>query len=194
MYEYLKGKITYADSQKAIIEINGVGYKVFIPASSYLALCSKEEVTLYTSFIVKEDSQSLYGFLTKDQRDIFEILISVSGVGAKTANLLLGHIDLESLNLAISTADVRLLSKIPNIGKKTAERLIVELKDKFKNLNLKGNMTFTKSSSLANDAMNALINLGYNPHKAQIAVKSVMDGNEEDLELGILITKSLQKI
>ncbi|NGX63835.1 MAG: Holliday junction ATP-dependent DNA helicase RuvA, partial [Candidatus Anoxychlamydiales bacterium] len=172
MYEYIKGKLIEVDTQKVIIDVNGVGYKVIVPASLYSDLLNKEDISLYTSYIVKEDSQTLYGFLNKLQRAIFELLISVSGVGAKTAILLLGHLDIDNLYSAIANSDIRLISKVPGIGKKTAERLIVELKDKFKLLDKKfadSNLT-DKNSTVASDAIAALMNLGYNASQAQRAV------------------------
>lgn len=195
MYEYIKGKLIEADAQKVIVDVNGVGYKIFVPASIYSDLLNKEDISLFTSYIVKEDSQTLYGFLNKLQRDIFEILIAVSGVGAKTAILLLGHLEIDNLHTAIINADTRLISKVPGIGKKTAERLIVELKDKFKLLDKKfrDNSISDPKSTTMSDAIAALMNLGYNATHAQRAVKVVMQNNQ-DIELSELITKALRTI
>ncbi|MBN2479413.1 MAG: Holliday junction branch migration protein RuvA [Parachlamydiales bacterium] len=196
MYEYIKGKLIEVDSQKAIIDVNGIGYKVFIPSSLMQEIVSKEEVLLYTTFVVKEDSQTLYGFLTKLHRSIFQLLTTVSGVGAKTAILLLGHLDIENLHLAIANADTRLISKVPGIGKKTAERLIVELRDKFKILDTSSSYESSKIGKPRStaDAINALINLGYSPIQAQKAVKTALNDFDKEPELSILITKALQKI
>ena len=195
MYEYIKGKLIEVDTQKVIIDVNGVGYKIIVPASLYSDLLNKENISLYTSYIVKEDSQTLYGFLNKLQRAVFELLISVSGVGAKTAILLLDHLDIDNLHSAITNSDIRLISKVPGIGKKTSERLIVELKDKFKLLDKKyANSSFSdKNSTVASDAIAALMNLGYNASQAQRAVKSAVQNNPK-LELSELITKALRAI
>jgi Holliday junction DNA helicase RuvA len=195
MYEYIKGKLKEVNTQKAIIDVNGIGYKIFIPSSICSDLINQDDVLLFISYIVKEDSQTLYGFLNKLQRDIFEILISVSGVGAKTAILLLGHLEIDNLHAAIANSDIRLICKVPGIGKKTAERLIVELKDKFKLLDKKYvNTNFAdKKSTIASDAIAALMNLGYNALQAQRAVKSVMQDNQK-VELSELITKALRAI
>jgi len=195
MFEYIKGKIAYLDNQKVIIDANNIGYKVYIPSCIYLDLLKMTEVFLYLSYMVKEDSHTLYGFLTKTQRDVFELLNTVSGIGTKTAILLLGHLDVENLHFAITNADIRIISKVPGIGRKTAERLIVELKDKFKILDK--NILFTSSSSkdhsLASDAIAALMNLGYSPIQAQKAVKSILEDSKQ-IDLSSLITKALQKI
>ncbi|NGX32514.1 MAG: Holliday junction ATP-dependent DNA helicase RuvA [Candidatus Anoxychlamydiales bacterium] len=195
MYEYIKGKLIEVDTQKAIIDVNGVGYKVYIPASIYQDLIDKDQITLHTSYIVKEDSQTLFGFLTKLQRNVFEMLTTVSGIGAKTAILLLGHLEIDNLHIAIQNADIRLISKVPGIGKKTAERLILELRDKFKNLNYKycDNTNLDKKTTIASDAIAALMNLGYNPSQAQKAVKSAIQDLDE-VDLSSLITKALRSI
>jgi holliday junction DNA helicase RuvA len=196
MYEYIKGKLIEVENNKAIIDVNGIGYKIFIPACISSQLLNKADILLYISYIVKEDSQTLYGFISKTQREIFELLMTVSGVGAKTANLILGHLDVENLHLAITNADIRLLSKIPGIGKKTAERLIVDLRDKIKLID-KSNVSTTyseKTSSLAFDAINALMNLGYSSTQSQKAVKLALTTLDDKAELSALITKSLQNI
>jgi len=195
MFEYIKGKLIEVDAQKAIIDVNGLGYKVFIPSSIYSDLLNAKDVFLYISYIVKEDSQTLYGFLTKSQRDLFDLLITVSGIGAKTAILLLGHLDLNNLYSAITNADIKSISKVPGIGKKTAERLIVELKDKLKNLDKKYTDIFiNKTSSAALDAIAALMNLGYSSNQSKKAVKSALDNSNENLDLSSLITLALKNI
>jgi Holliday junction DNA helicase RuvA len=195
MFEYIKGKLIEVDTHKAIIDVNGIGYKVFIPASSYADIQNMKDIFLYISYVIKEDSQNLYGFLTKLQRNIFNLLKAVSGIGAKTALLLLSHLDIDNLHTAIINADIRIISKVPGIGKKTAERLIVELKDKFKILDKKYLDTcFSKTNSTASDAIAALMNLGYSSNQAQRAVKSVLKNKMEDLELSSLITSALRNI
>jgi holliday junction DNA helicase RuvA len=195
MFEYIKGTLIEADTQKAIVDVNGIGYKVFIPSCIYTDLLNLKDVFLYLSYIVKEDSQTLYGFLTKLQREIFLLLTTVSGVGPKTAILLLGNLNVENLYLAISNADVKSICQAPGIGKKTAERLIVELKDKFKNLDKKYiDLYVSKPSSLAMDAIAALMNLGYNSTQARKAVKLVLDSSDDKLELSSLITLALKNI
>ncbi len=196
MYDYIYGKLIEVDTQKTIIDVNNIGYKIFTPINALSALTEvlESKVMLYLSFIVKEDSQSLYGFLTKVERDIFEMLITVSGVGAKTALLLIGHLEVSNLHNAVTSADTRLISKVPGIGKKTAQRLIIELADKFKTFDQKQNIFSAGKSSTVSDAINALINLGYNALQAQKAVKSAINDCEKEPDLTNLITMALRKI
>lgn len=195
MFEYIKGKLIEVDTQKAVIDVNGVGYKIIIPSSIYPDLLNVQDAFLYIAHVVKEDSQTLYGFLTKLQREIFYLLNTVSGIGAKTAIAVLSHLNIENLHFAITNSDIKSLSSAPGIGKKTAERIIVELKDKFKNLDTKFlDVNSFRPDSTAMDAIAALMNLGYSPTQARKAVKIVLDSSKEKPELSSLITLALKKI
>jgi holliday junction DNA helicase RuvA len=195
MYEYIKGKLAYIDSQKAIVDINGVGYKLNVITSLYLDLQLESQVFFYISYIVKEDSHNLYGFIKEIQRNIFEMLNTISGIGAKTALLLLSHLDIENLYLAVKNADIKLISKVPGIGKKTAERLVLELKDKLKTLDQKYlNISSDSKSGSVSDAIGALMNLGYSFSQAQKAVKGVLEKDSKTPEISELITKALKNI
>jgi len=144
--------------------------------------------------VIREDSNTIYAFLDKQERDLFEILITLSGIGPKTGLAIIGHMELTAFQRAIATADVRLLSKIPGIGKKTAERLVIEMRDKFKGV--KGGKTVSLSSAgdLIGDAMNALLHLGYNPLEAQKAVQAALETKKDETDLGKIISLALQKI
>lgn len=196
MFEYIKGTLIEVDNQKAVIDVNGIGYKIFIPSLIYQDLLNIKEAFLYVAYVVKEDSQTLYGFLTKAQRDIFYLLNTVSGIGAKTAISILSNMNIENLHFAITNNDIKSISQVPGIGKKTAERMIVELKDKFKNLDKKyiDISTNYRPDSVALDAIAALMNLGYSPTQARRVVKQVLDSSDEKLELSSLITLALKKI
>jgi len=188
MYEFLRGILVEKNPNYVVLDVANVGYKLLIPHGLYSNLCpTNEETVLYTTFIVKEDSHTLYGFPSKEEKNLFETLITVSGVGPKLALTIVGYLDQSEFQSAILSNNSLVLSKIPGIGKKTAERLILEMKDKIKNLLPVG----FKENSLNLDCINALINLGYNPLKAQRAVKQVLEG-EEHTEIGIIITKALK--
>jgi holliday junction DNA helicase RuvA len=190
MFSFIKGTLVEIETNKAIIEAAGVGYLIFIPVSAYTSLPPVGSlVTLHTSFIVREDAQILYGFLNKEERTLFETLISISGIGPKTALSILGHLDMEAFGRAIQNNNFSIICKVPGVGKKTAERLIVELKDKniFKNFSFKG-----KGGDRIADAIQALITLGYNPIQAQKAVKESVTENLEDT--ASLIKSALRKI
>ena len=155
---------------------------------------------MHTSFIVREQLQSLYGFLTEEERELFELLLNVSGIGPKTALALIGHLDSVTLHKAVSSHDVTTISKVPGIGKKTAERLILEIKDKLPacgGVDLAHPTSFSPSDPRAqqiSDAMSALINLGYNQAIAQKAIKRSLQDLPESTNLASLITGALKHI
>mgnify|MGYP000412740158 CR=1 FL=1 len=131
MLEYIKGTLATINPHKAVVDVNGVGYLLHIPLSAFSAMPPLgKEIIFYISSIIREDSHKNFGFLTLEERDLFEKISTVSGIGPKTALALIGHLDSRALETAITTANTTILSKIPGIGKKTAERLIVELRDK----------------------------------------------------------------
>lgn len=192
MYDYIKGKLIEKEPSHAVIEANGVGFRILIPLSTFASLPSPESsLLLYTSFHVKEDSQALYGFVTKHDRDLFDMLNNISGIGPKTALALVGHLDSATFQTAIQNGNVSLLSKVPGIGKKTAERLIVELKDKSKKIGKADPSLPLGSSHLLTDAINALIHLGYPLLQAQKAVQKAFEAKKE-VDLSGLISASLK--
>lgn len=197
MYESITGTLKEKDPAKAIVEAGGIGYRLSIPLSTYTRLPSLEKtVTLFLSQVVREDAHTLYAFIAKEERDLFEKLIALSGIGPKTGAAIIGHLDLASFQRAINAGDVRLLSKIPGIGKKTAERLVIEMRDKLKGNIKKGKeemVPLSGGDTLISDAVNALINLGYNLLEAQSAVQAALKENEEEKDLGRLITTALGK-
>jgi Holliday junction DNA helicase RuvA len=195
MYESIKGQLIDKTPLRAIVEASGIGYRLTIPLSTYTKLPPLEkQIQLFLSHVVREDSQTLYAFLTREERDLFELLITISGIGPKTALAIIGHMEMGAFQRAIGSADVRLLSKIPGIGKKTAERLVIEMRDKFKGGKKEKPLLLSGGGDLLSDAMNALLHLGYNPLAAQKAVQSVIEERKEESDLGKIITAALQKI
>ncbi len=199
MFEYIKGTLTEATPVKVTLETHGVGYLLFIPLNNYAQLPKIGSLlTLYVSTVIREDSHKNYGFLTADQRDLFESLIEVSGIGPKTGIALLGHMEINDLQFAIVQGNTPAICKIPGIGKKTAERLIIELRDKVKKFGDKSSLSTSHSAlggqGVIGDAISALINLGYNPVQAQKAIKTALGKSEEEPELAKLITSALRCI
>ncbi len=203
MFAYIKGILKEANPINIILEVNGIGYKIYTPVNLFSKLPQMEEnILLYTSFVIRENSQTLYGFLLAQERDLFESLQGVSGIGPKVALCIIGNISTKSLHLAISQHDIATISKIPGIGKKTAERLIIEMRDKLTALfphsdfmDLSIQLQVDPKTMVINDAMSALINLGYNQMTAQKAIKkSLKESKEEALDLGTLISSALQNI
>jgi len=126
-----KGKLAHSSPASIIIDAGGIGYKIFIPANIFNALPQiGSEVMLQTSFVIRELSQTLYGFLSAHERDVFEALMGVTGIGPKTALAVIGHLSVHDLQRSIAGHDIATISKVPGIGKKTAERLIIEMRDK----------------------------------------------------------------
>jgi len=197
MFDYLRGELVETSLTKAIIEANGVGYAIHIPLSTYNHLPpANTQVTLYLFQVIREDAHTLYGFMTRDERDFFISLCTVSGIGPKTALALIGHLDAADLYMAIAQSQISVLCKIPGVGKKTAERLVVELRDRIK---APENKNFTTSSpvevtSSSNDAVSALIHLGYNALQAQKAVRIVLASKNTPPPLAELITLALRQI
>jgi Holliday junction DNA helicase RuvA len=157
----------------ALIDCNGVGYECEVPMSTFFLLPQVgEKVTLLTHFVVREDAQLLFGFGTNQERLMFRQLLKVNGIGAKSALAILSGLSIDELIQAVSLQEAGLLTRVPGIGKKTAERLLLELKDKFtldSALSIKG----SGITSISQDVLNALIALGYNERESLNAVKSL---------------------
>jgi len=162
----IKGKITFKNEKFIIVETGGVGYKISIPLS-VLSKKIDDEVFLWVHTHVREDAFDLYGFLDRQELEFFEMLINVSGIGPKSALVILGIASIETFRKAISTGDISYLTKISGIGKKTAEKIIIELRDKIgenkSDISLKGEL----------DALEALKSLGYSQNEAREALKKV---------------------
>ena len=157
----------------ALIDCNGVGYECEMPMSTFYLLPQVgDKVTLLTHFVVREDAQLLFGFGTNQERLMFRQLLKVNGIGAKSALAILSGLSIDELIQAVSLQEAGLLTRVPGIGKKTAERLLLELKDKFtldSALSIKG----SGMASISQDVLNALIALGYNERESLNAVKSL---------------------
>ena len=197
MIAFLKGILEEIRPGKIVIDVNGVGYNVSLSDAAIEELPSiGTEVKIFTYLSVREDGMSLYGFLTRDELDLFNLLIGVSGVGPKGAQAILSVAPVPTIKYFIVTSDVNSLSKAPTIGKKTAERIIVDLKDKLGKEPLLGPADDVKVSSDtgltddAKDAIEALVALGYDRKEAKTAVLKVE--NLESLNTNEILKLSLQ--
>jgi holliday junction DNA helicase RuvA len=177
MIALLRGTLAYKSSDHVIIDVGGVGYRLFIPLSTFYSLPETGVVSLFTHTHVREDALLLYGFLSMEEKELFGILISISGIGPKLAVNILSHIPAKDLKRAIATGDIKRLSSLPGIGKKTAERLVLELKDKVGPVHdlpeaddVKSN---TSAVDISNDVISALINLGYKENQARKVLESM---------------------
>lgn len=186
----LTGILLEKNPPQVLVDVNGVGYEVEVPMSSFYNLPETGgKVTLLTQFVVREDAQLLYGFLTQKEREAFRQLVKVSGIGAKSALGILSGLSVDDLAHAIAAQDVALLVRIPGIGKKTAERLLLELRDKLPTGNTGATPSGGASQTSGNDVLNALLALGYNEREALATIKqlpagvSVSDGIRQALKL-----------
>lgn len=201
MFAYIKGILVQATPVKVIVDVGGIGYQIFIPTSTFSKLPQiQKEIQLNTSFVIRENSQALYGFISLQDRDVFEALLNVSGIGPKTALSVIGHLSLEDLHRAISHNEITTISKVPGIGKKTAEKLIIEMRDKLSTLfpsdfaDYAINLSSDPRTQAISDAMNAMINLGYNQQTAEKAIKKTLKNIPEDIDLSLLITGALKNV
>lgn len=199
MIARLKGKLVEVALTEVIVDVNGVGYQVYVPMSTYdrLPLPGKD-IELLTSMQVREDSITLYGFATMDEKNLFGILVSVSGIGARMALNILSCMSVKSFCGAISSGDTVAIKRINGVGKKMAERLIVELKDKIDKLVPEaafGAETSDGTAKAAEDAMLALEQLGIKRDKSRaIIMKLVSELPEKECSSENLIRKALQAI
>ncbi|MBI1883613.1 MAG: Holliday junction branch migration protein RuvA [Chlamydiae bacterium] len=185
MYSYLSGKLIKIVDSTVVLDVNGIGYEVSVPSRILPHLpVLYETLTLYTYFHVREDAQILYGFQYEEEKEIFKILLGVNGIGPKSALAILGGMGLKDLKNSIQNEDEKLLATIPGIGKKTASRIILELKDKIQNVRLPqgmdGDSVSNERADLMRDALMALISLGFTRPKAKEAVEKVMRTDKRD--------------
>ena len=182
MIAQVRGRLVRKAPQEAIVDVGGVGYRVAIPLSTFYRIGEAgDEVSLLTHTHVREDTLALFGFLTSGEQALFERLIAVSGVGPKLALSILSGIEAPDLVSALRASDVARLTRIPGVGKKTAERLVLELKDKVQDLVAAGE----PAASSKDDLVSALVHLGYSRPEAERGVDRALkeggDGRFEDL-------------
>jgi Holliday junction DNA helicase RuvA len=198
MIATLAGKITQKDPNGMVVEVQGVGFELTVPLSTYQALPGPgAEVRLFTYLHVREDILKLFGFTTDEERQIFRLLISISGVGPSTGINILSGMSVRELKRAITYEDLTSLSAVPGIGKKTAQRLIVELKEKINTVSVPVDLARREPADqdlgMFNDALGALTSLGIKPQAARMALDKVI--KEEDrakLTVQELIRKAIK--
>ena len=220
MIEYIKGILTELNPTEAVVEAAGVGYGIAITLPTYSALVGKEaesqasvkseelrvkseEVKLFITEIIREDTHEVYGFVTKKERQLFELLMTVSGVGAATARMILSAFSAEELRMLIATGNTKALAKVKGLGTKTAERIIVDLKDKALKLDLGGDPTelFNGDASLNDEMMNgvraeaisALTMLGFATNASGKAVDKILKG-DPTLKVEAVIREALKML
>jgi len=197
MIAHLIGKLIYKSPDHSIMDVNGIGYKIFTPLSTYYVLPKTgESVTLHIHTRVREDELKLFGFLTEEEQAIFEKLITINKVGPKLALGILSGMSPANLLTAIMSNDAARLSAIPGVGKKTAERLTLEMKDKLSDLTFEmEHQSDTEApGGFYEDALSALVNLGYKKPQAEKSLKSAYNKIGKDSSLEDLIKESLNNL
>lgn len=194
MFAYLDGKFVFKSPAVVHMDVNGVGYEVQVSLNTYSKIQELEKGTLHVSLLVREDAHILYGFFDKAEKEMFLNLISVSGIGATTARMMLSYMKPEELTRLIVLNDIHGLEKIKGIGKKTAERLVLELKDKLAKQPLDINISPLKHNTLHADALNALMALGIARNTADQALQRVTKSDPSLTSLEDVIKKALKTL
>ena len=174
MIAYLKGEFVHKTPAVVHVDVNGVGYEVQISLNTYSKIQSLDKGILYTTLLIREDAHILYGFFDLAEKEMFHLLISVSGIGASTARMMLSYMRPDELAGAIIRADMLALEGVKGVGKKTAERMVVELRDKLAKQPLETNISPMNDNTLHHDALNALMALGINRQAAEQAIIKAM--------------------
>lgn len=188
MIGFLSGKIISSKPTRILLDVNGVGYSVNISINTFENISDKESVSLFIYTNVREDSITLFGFYTEGEKQMFELLISVTGIGPKLAQSILSGIQTDDLKDAIQRGDISRIIAVPGIGRKTAERLVLELKNKVDTISEEGRKEIPYS--IKNEAISALNTLGYNPKVSDKVIRDILSENG-NISLEDLIKKAL---
>lgn len=197
MYAHLRGRICDVEESLVVIDVNGIGFNVYMSAGDVMSLEQGAETTVYTYTSVREDAMQLYGFLEKSELALFRKLITVNGVGMKNALAIMSTLDADSLVFAIASGDSAAISRAPGIGKKTADRVILELKDKVDpgvtvSHDISGGEAVEVRGTAASEAVEALISLGYSRSESVRAVGMVKA--DEGTDTGEILREALKNL
>lgn len=193
MIEHLSGRLIEFTPAHAVIECNGVGYYCHITLNTFSQLGTKDHVVLKTHLAIREDAHTLYGFADENERRMFRLLISVSGVGASTGRMILSALSPGEVAAAIAGEDVSLLKSIKGIGAKSAQRIIVDLKDKVEKDGISVDISTASDNTMKNEALSALVVLGFDKKASEKALDKVM-GDNTGLGLDEIIKQTLKRL
>lgn len=194
MYEYIVGNIEEISPTHAVVDNGGIGYFVSISLQTFTAIEGKKEVKLFLHQVVREDALLLYGFASNQERELFRLLISVSGVGANTARLILSSLSVMEVQAAISSENINLIKQVKGIGLKTAQRIIVDLKDKMTGLDVSSTQIFSSANNTTKqEALSALVMLGFAKAAADKALDQIIK-TEDNLTVEGLIKSALKRL
>ena len=192
MFDFIYGNLAYKNPTTATIEANGIGYNIHIPLSTFEKISDEEKAKLYTKLTIRDDEIKIYGFYTLEERDLFNMLLSVNGVGSNVALTILSSISITQFERYVVDNDPKSLQRIKGIGKKTAERIILELKETIKSI-LPGSRSSveTKNIAVITDAIMAMISLGYAKPEAEEAVRKASGNIDATEGVEVLIKEAL---
>lgn len=193
MYEYIRGKIADISPANVVVEAGGIGYFIHISLNSYSQLSGKTEARLFLHQIVREDAHILYGFSEISERDLFRNLISVNGVGAATAIMMLSSLTADEIRSAVATENVAVLQGVKGIGAKTAQRIIIDLKDKLAKMPETGQIFPTGDNTIRNEALSALVMLGFVKKDAEKAISKILQ-EQADASVETVIKQALKRL
>ncbi|MEA2043092.1 MAG: Holliday junction branch migration protein RuvA [Bacteroidota bacterium] len=191
MYEYIEGKVSDTGLAYAVVDVGGLGYYLNTSVRAASVLKGASEAKLFLHQVVKEDDLRLYGFVEKSEREIFRLLISVSGIGANTAIVMLSSMTGGEIKSAVENEDIKLLTGIKGIGKKTAQRIIIDLKDKIGKTSAESSSGGSAYGDIMEEAVSALVMLGFSKKRAETVLKKIFS-SESGIEADLAVKKALK--
>ena len=191
MYAFISGKVAEKTPAYVVLDNHGIGYFINITLNTFTAIGEKEEVKLYTHTQILEDAHNLFGFYSQKERDLFELLISVSGVGCNTARLILSSLTVSELSNAIANDDAKTIQSVKGIGTKTAQRIVIDLKDKLKKIDVQTEIFSAPNNTIRTEALSALTILGFNKAAIEKALDKILKQNP-DASVEALIKEALK--
>ncbi len=191
MYEFIQGKVSELTPAYVVIENNGIGYFINISLNTYSGLSEKEQVVLFIHHVVREDAELLYGFFSKSEREMFRHLISVSGVGPNTGRMIISSLSSSEIKEAILSGNTKLLSGVKGIGAKTAQRIIVALKDKVGKSEISDEFLLTPNNTNRDEALSALVMLGFTKNTVEKVLDKLLK-NEPNATVEGLVKQALK--
>jgi Holliday junction DNA helicase RuvA len=193
MYEYIEGSLIDKKPTYCVLEVSGIGYFIHISLATYSRLDAQTRAKLYIHQVVREDAQLLFGFYTRQEREMFRLLLTVSGIGANTARMMLSSLTSDDIQQAIINSNTALLQGIKGIGAKTAQRVIIDLRDKISKEKVTGDFFPAKDNRLKEEALSALVILGFNKGEADKVIGKILL-TEKSLPLEDLIKRALKQL
>ena len=194
MIAYIEGEVTFKSPTHIIIEAGGIGYQVYITLNTYNKIEKSTRCKLYTHLHIKEDAHTLYGFAEEIEKEYFLHLISINGIGPALARTMLSSLQIDEIYTAVTTENVKTLEAIKGIGSKSAQRIILELKDKLLKIDAPPSLARPEHNTIKKEALSALIMLGFSKSSAEYAINEILGANKNDLKVEELIKLALKTI